>query len=93
MADLSAVPLLVLEKVRNKWWDITDPGDKRIHRMCAMCFYVGDMSLSPFNQCRKFCPIRVECGRLIDTRSRDWPDYRDEFLDMIIAEIERRANV
>ena len=85
MSDLSQVPLLVLEKVRNKWWDITDREDRRIHHPCAMCKHVRRMP------CEAYCPIYQECDLLTDSENINWSDDRDEFLDMIIAEIDRRS--
>ncbi|MCK9571326.1 hypothetical protein M0R72_20425 [Candidatus Pacearchaeota archaeon] len=80
--DLSQVPLLVLEKVRNKWEKIQTCDFRQIVcDPCAMCIWA--------RICEN-CPIEAECEEILD-ESPGWNERRERFLLHIRAEIERRA--
>lgn len=89
--DLSPVPLLVLEKVRNKWEKITSPDDPLLRCSRALCDWQGEMQDVPLCRVDCYaCPICIECTEICDT-SHGWNERRERFLLGIRAEIERRA--
>ncbi|MCK9571636.1 hypothetical protein M0R72_21985 [Candidatus Pacearchaeota archaeon] len=84
--DLSQVPLLVLEKVRNKWERILEPNHDMYNVPCAMCeWWLVDDGW----ECNG-CPIMDECAEILDS-SPGWNERRERFLLHVRAEIERRA--
>ncbi|MCK9571304.1 hypothetical protein M0R72_20315 [Candidatus Pacearchaeota archaeon] len=86
--DLSAVPLQVLEKVRNKWEKILVYNrDQVLYDPCAMCRWVDE---TDGYSCFGNCPILYECEEILDA-SPGWNERRERFLLHIRAEIARRA--
>lgn len=88
--DLSAVPLQVLEKVRNKWEKILLYNRDQVCAPCAMCdWWLMEANGSNMWDCDG-CPILDQCDEILDP-STGWNERRERFLLHVRAEIARRA--
>jgi len=102
--ELSEIPVIVLEQVRNKWSKVKRTGDVDWTK-CSMCSFLDEV-YPPYARCMLDCPLYYDrwctCSGYTSRIHPDcemhrddpliWLDAVQEFLDYINAEIDRRRD-
>jgi hypothetical protein len=87
------IPKYVWEGLYEKWSQIKDRRDRRIHNECAMCSYVRYELGASCSECilviRGYCDSSEDRSHsILDINNDHWPDFVERFVNYIKYNIE-----